>query len=78
MEKKETGMRCVFVNGAKLKADVPCSHCGNKIAESYVREVSSRLIYCDFFCYSVAVEGSIRALAKRAPAPAVSAWSRSS
>jgi hypothetical protein len=69
-------VRCVFVNGAKLKADTSCTHCSNKIGDSYVREIGSRLIYCDFRCYDVAVETSIKALAYRAPA--LSAWGRSS
>jgi hypothetical protein len=60
-------MRCVVVNGAKLKADALCAHCGNKVGMNYVREISTRLIYCDFHCYGVAVEPSIRALGYRLP-----------
>lgn len=69
-------MRCVFVNGARLKADVLCSHCGTKIAANYVREIGSRLVYCDLYCYGVAVEASVKALGYRTPA--VSVGSRSS
>ncbi|MGH6670859.1 MAG: hypothetical protein ACRECV_02650 [Xanthobacteraceae bacterium] len=69
-------MRWVFVNGAKLKAEAACSHCGNKIAESYVREIGSPSVYCDFHCYSVAVEASVKVLGYRAPA--LSAGSRNS
>ena len=69
-------MRCVVVNGAKLKTDASCAHCGGRIGEAYVREIGSRLIYCDFRCYSIAVETSITVRGYRAPA--LSAWTRSS
>jgi hypothetical protein len=69
-------MRCVVVNGANLKAETACAHCGNKIGESYVREIGSRLIYCDFRCYCVAVERAITVLGYRAQA--LSAWRRGS
>jgi hypothetical protein len=65
-------MRCVVVNGAKLKAETVCAHCGHKIGDGYVREIGSRLIYCDFRCYSVAVEKTVTFLGYRAPA--VSVW----
>jgi hypothetical protein len=48
-------MRCVIVNGAKLKAEVLCAHCGRMIGESYVRDTRNRLMYCDFDCYRVAI-----------------------
>jgi len=71
-------MRCVIVNGAKLKAETTCAHCGNKIAANYVREIGYRRIYCDFGCYSAAVEASVTALVYRAPAPVLGAWRRGS
>lgn len=49
-------MRCVIVNRAKLKAEALCAHCRNKIGEGYVREVGSRVLYCNFRCYSIAIE----------------------
>lgn len=60
-------MRCVIVNGAKLKADALCAHCGGKVGVNYVREIDTRLIYCDFRCYSIAVETSVRILGYRTP-----------
>lgn len=60
-------MRCVVVNGAKLKADASCTHCGGKIGEGYVREIGSRLIFCDFRCYSIAAESPIGVLGYRTP-----------
>ena len=69
-------MRCIIVNSANLKAESSCAHCGSKIGKNYVREIGSRLIYCDYRCYSVAFKSSVAALGYRAPSP--SAWSRSS
>lgn len=69
-------MRCVVVNGALLKAESSCAHCGRKIGEGYVREIGSRLIYCDFQCYSVAVETALTVLGYRPPA--FGAWTRRS
>jgi len=69
-------MRCVIVNGAKLKAETVCAHCANKIDASYVREIGYRRVYCDFHCYSAAVETTVTALGYRAPA--LGAWKRSS
>lgn len=69
-------MRCVLVNGASLKAPTSCAHCGNKISANYVREIGTRIVYCNFRCYNTAVETSTRVLGYRAPAP--TAWSRRS
>jgi hypothetical protein len=69
-------MRCIIVNDAYLKAEAFCAHCGNRIDESYVREIDSRLIYCDYRCYAVALKSSAAALGCRPPA--ISAWTRSS
>jgi hypothetical protein len=69
-------MRCVIVNGAKLKAEATCAYCSNRIGASYVREMGYRRIYCDFHCYSAAVETSVTALSYRAPR--LGAWKRSS
>jgi hypothetical protein len=52
-------MRCIVVNGAQLKAEVVCAHCGKKIADRYVREFGSRLVYCDYRCYKVAAKPSV-------------------
>ncbi len=52
-------MRCVVVNEANLKAEAFCAHCAEKIGDRYLREIRTRLIYCDYHCYSVAVESAI-------------------
>jgi hypothetical protein len=69
-------MRCVVVNGAKLKAETQCANCGCKIGNGYVREIRTHCIYCDFRCYSAAVQPSLEALTYRMPT--LSAWTRSS
>jgi len=48
-------MRCVLVNGARLKIDTHCSCCRRQISDSYVREIGTRLIYCGHDCYCQAV-----------------------
>ncbi len=58
-------MRCIIVNGANLKAGDCCAHCGNNIGESYIREIGTRQIYCDYRCYSGEVELPIIALGYR-------------
>lgn len=69
-------MRCVMVNGAKLKAETQCANCGSKISEGYVREIRTRRIYCDFRCYSAAAQSSREPFTYRTPA--LNAWTRSS
>ncbi len=69
-------MRCVIVNGAKLKAEVFCAHCSHAVGEGYVRDMRNRVIYCDFACYRVAVGMPPVAFEQRAPAP--NGWMRRS
>ena len=69
-------MRCIIVNGANLKAEAFCAHCGNKIGDNYIREIGSRLIYCDYRCYSAAFKSSVAVIGYLAPSPR--AWTRSS
>jgi hypothetical protein len=70
-------MRCVLVNGAKLKAEAQCANCGRKIGgDGYVREIRTHRVYCDFQCYSAAVQISLEALTYRMPT--LTAWKRSS
>jgi hypothetical protein len=65
-------MRCVIVNGAKLKAQACCAHCGEAIGGCYIREIGSRRIYCDFHCYSVSLKNPV--LTRGYPLPALGAW----
>ena len=49
-------MRCILVNDAYLKADAYCAHCRSKIGEQYVRQIGSRVLFCDFDCYQRATD----------------------
>lgn len=69
-------MRCIIVNGARLKTETRCTYCGNKIGHAYLREIGSRLIYCDLTCYSLAVESALLWLTRRTTATTV--WTRGS
>jgi hypothetical protein len=69
-------MRCIIVNNTNLKAEVVCAHCGSRIGKSYVREIGSRLLYCDYRCYSIALKTAVAAIGYCAPSPTT--WSRSS
>jgi hypothetical protein len=74
--KESVVMRCVIVNGAKLKAEVCCAHCSRAVAEGYVRDMRNRVIYCDFACYREAVGIPPVAFEQRATAP--DGWMRRS
>ena len=63
-------MRCIIVNGARLKTEMRCTHCGRKIGLTYLREIDSRLIYCDLTCYSIAVKGALVWLSRRSSSAA--------
>jgi hypothetical protein len=65
-----------MVNGARLKAPTACAHCGGEIGDSYLREIGTRLVYCDFDCYSVALETSVAT--RGYDPPAFGTWTRSS
>jgi len=65
-------MRCIIVNGAKLKAQARCAYCNRTIGEGYIREIGSRLIYCDFHCYSVALEAAV--MTRAYPQLALGSW----
>jgi hypothetical protein len=62
-------MRCIMVNGAKLKTDACCHYCRKAIAEHYVREIGNRQIYCDHDCYCYAIGMMGPALPTRARPP---------
>jgi hypothetical protein len=68
-------MRCIVVNGSKLKAECCCANCGARIAESYLRDIRTRAVYCDLTCYGIAAQTAALALDYRTTA--VNAWPRS-
>jgi len=59
-------MRCILVNGAKLKADSYCCCCRKPIGDNYVREIATRRIYYHRDCYSSAVGAPLVSLQYRA------------
>ena len=44
--------RFVLVNHRIPRADARCALCGGKIAEGYVREPQTRVLYCDTQCFA--------------------------
>jgi len=44
-------MRFIFVNGRTPRAEAVCACCSRRIEDSYVRELTSRLPFCDADCY---------------------------
>jgi hypothetical protein len=48
---KGTPLRCILVNGAQLRSDPYRAACGERIGGSYVRQIGTRKIFCDFGCY---------------------------
>ena len=44
--------RFVLVNGRVRRMDQHCALCGGIVEESYVRDLQTRLIYCDTQCFA--------------------------
>ena len=44
-------MKFVLVNGRTPRLQSSCTLCSGPIGESYVRELATRLSYCDHKCY---------------------------
>ena len=44
-------MKFVLVNGRSPRADSFCALCCEPIGESYLRELTTRLSYCNYECY---------------------------
>jgi hypothetical protein len=44
-------MKFVLVNGRAPRAESFCALCCEPIGESYLRELATRLSYCDHKCY---------------------------
>jgi hypothetical protein len=44
-------MKFVLVNGRSPKPQSFCALCCDSIGESYLREIATRLSYCDHTCY---------------------------
>lgn len=50
-------MKFVLVNERTLPGGSKCVHCGKAITVGYLRDLSSRLPYCDQACF---IEGNIQ------------------
>jgi hypothetical protein len=63
---REAGLRFILVNGNSAGDDAHCALCCEKIGESYVREMQTRLLYCDSRCYCGHIAFSHLAIEARA------------
>lgn len=61
-------MRFTLVNGRSPRADCFCVMCEQPIGASYLREVGTKLVYCDQNCYADHCESAVLALANGARA----------
>jgi hypothetical protein len=57
-------MRFVLVNGTRPRLRPFCVLCHQPIKASYLRELGTRLPYCDHDCYAVHCKTATLALAK--------------
>jgi hypothetical protein len=64
-------MKFVLVNGRAPRPQPSCAFCCQPIGNGYVRELATRLCYCDEQCYSSHSELTARALET---APAETSW----
>ena len=58
-------MNFVLVNGRTPRSQALCAVCCEPIAESYLRELTTRLCYCDRKCYSDRYKAAARAPKKQ-------------
>ena len=61
-------MKFVLVNGRTPNPPSFCALCCEPIGESYLRELTTRLSYCDHQCYLGHCKVAVQALQKRARA----------
>src|SRR5215510_5323252 len=48
---EEAHMKFILVNGRSLRRESFCSLCCETIGESYLRELTTRLSFCNYDCY---------------------------
>jgi len=53
-------MRFVVVNGRTPRPQSFCAACCEAIGENYLREIATRLSYCDCDCYAATCEKAAR------------------
>jgi hypothetical protein len=61
-------MKFVLVNGRTPRPHAFCVLCGEPIGESYLRDLTTRLSYCDHECYAGQREITVVAFQKHARA----------
>jgi hypothetical protein len=61
-------MRFILVNGRMPCRQSSCTLCGKRIGASYLREIATRLPYCDPACYADHCEGAVLAFENHASA----------
>lgn len=61
-------MRFILVNGSTPCRQSSCTLCGEQIGGRYLREIATRLPYCDPDCYANHCEGAALALENHATA----------
>jgi hypothetical protein len=61
-------VKFILVNGRTPRPQSFCALCCEPIGESYLREFTTRLPYCDHSCYVGHCKGAAPALQKRARA----------
>jgi hypothetical protein len=59
-------MRFILVNGRTPFRQSVCAMCRMPIGASYLREITTRLPYCDADCYADHCEGAVLALERHA------------
>jgi hypothetical protein len=64
----ERHMRFALVNGRSPREDCFCVMCEELIGASYLREVGTKLVYCDQNCYADHCQSAALALANDARA----------
>jgi hypothetical protein len=61
-------MRYILVNGRTPCRQSACALCSKPIGANYLREIATRLPYCDTDCYADHCEGAAQALENHATA----------
>jgi hypothetical protein len=61
-------MRFILVNGRTPRAQLTCVLCCKPMGASYLREIETRLSYCDDKCYAEHCVGAVLAIENHARA----------
>ena len=61
-------MRFILVDGRTPRTRSLCVMCGQPVGMNYLREIGTRLIYCDHNCYATHWESAVLVLDNQATA----------